>query len=135
MKKKIIRLTESDIHRIVKESVNKILRESYSDSITYGNKYEVGFTFFITLGENRMEYKQSISRKDKLLDLLDTMSEIVDYDVEKDDEDWCINCIANVTAENIEQVNNKIEELLSNTNCTWDYHYIKGLDTNEYWQP
>ena len=26
--KKIIRLTESDLHRIVKESVNKILRES-----------------------------------------------------------------------------------------------------------
>ena len=28
MEKKIIRLTESDLHRIVKESVNKILKES-----------------------------------------------------------------------------------------------------------
>ena len=28
MKKKLIRLTESDLHRIVKESVNRVLRES-----------------------------------------------------------------------------------------------------------
>ena len=28
MNKKLIRLTESDLHRIVKESVNRILRES-----------------------------------------------------------------------------------------------------------
>ena len=31
MKKNIIRLTESDLHRIVKSSVGKILRESYND--------------------------------------------------------------------------------------------------------
>ena len=31
MNKKLIRLTESDIHRIVKESVNRILKEAYSD--------------------------------------------------------------------------------------------------------
>jgi len=29
MEKKLIRLTESDLHRIVKESVNRILKESY----------------------------------------------------------------------------------------------------------
>ena len=28
MNKKLIRLTESDLHRIVKESVNKVLREA-----------------------------------------------------------------------------------------------------------
>ena len=31
MKKRIIRLTEGDLHRIVKKSVNRILRESYED--------------------------------------------------------------------------------------------------------
>ena len=31
MNKKLIRLTESDIHRIVKESVSRILKEAYSD--------------------------------------------------------------------------------------------------------
>ena len=30
--KKVIRLTESDLHRIVKESVNRVLSEAYSDS-------------------------------------------------------------------------------------------------------
>jgi hypothetical protein len=34
MNKKLIRLTESDLHRIVKESVNVVLREAYKvDSI------------------------------------------------------------------------------------------------------
>ena len=33
--KKIIRLTESDLHRIVKESVNKILSEAKKKGYTY----------------------------------------------------------------------------------------------------
>lgn len=32
-KKQVIRLTESDLNRIVKESVNNILRESYVDDV------------------------------------------------------------------------------------------------------
>ena len=32
MQKKLIRLTEGDLHRIIKESVNRILKESYFDS-------------------------------------------------------------------------------------------------------
>ena len=34
MNKKLIRLTESDLHRIVKESVNKILMEAKSEGAT-----------------------------------------------------------------------------------------------------
>ena len=130
MNKKLIRLTESDLQRIVKESVNRILKES-----TYNNEYEVGFTFFISLGHNETEYEESISRKDNLLDLLDTMQEIVNYEVENDGEDWCVNCIANVTAKSIKQVDSKMKKLLLDTDCFWDYHYIKGLNNNEYWQP
>ena len=33
MNKKLIRLTESDLHRIVKESVNKVMKESSYDSM------------------------------------------------------------------------------------------------------
>ena len=33
MNKKLIRLTESDLHRIVKESVNKVLKESWKDGM------------------------------------------------------------------------------------------------------
>lgn len=32
MDKKLIRLTESDLHRIIKESVNKVLSEVYQDN-------------------------------------------------------------------------------------------------------
>ena len=41
MAKKLIRLTESDLHRIVKESVRKILKEddgSYKGVFIHGNK-------------------------------------------------------------------------------------------------
>ncbi len=128
--RKFIRLTESDLRKIVNESVNRILKES-----TYNNEYEVDFTFFINLGEDETKYEESISKKDNLLDLLDTIQEIVDYDVENDGEDWCINCIAKVTAKSIKQVDSKMKKLLLGTNCFWDYHYIKGLNNNEYWQP
>ena len=33
MNKKLIRLTESDLHKIVKESVNKVLNEGIADSV------------------------------------------------------------------------------------------------------
>ena len=39
MNKKLIRLTESDLHRIVKRSVNKVLRESYNDDDVYMSNY------------------------------------------------------------------------------------------------
>lgn len=39
MNKKLIRLTEQDLHRIIKESVSKILKESYIDATPY--EYDV----------------------------------------------------------------------------------------------
>ena len=42
MNKKLIRLTESDLHRIVKESVDKILRESWSDDLCKSMKGKPG---------------------------------------------------------------------------------------------
>lgn len=40
MNKELIRLTESDLHRIVKETVNRILRENDADYVSsgYGDK-------------------------------------------------------------------------------------------------
>lgn len=41
MNKKLIRLTEQDLHRIIKESVNKILNEMYDDSIANRKRFEL----------------------------------------------------------------------------------------------
>ena len=41
--KKIVRLTEGDLHRIVKLSVNKILKESLGDASQLDGEYEVYF--------------------------------------------------------------------------------------------
>ena len=40
MKKQIIRITESDLHKIVKESVKKILKEYTGDSEEFG-RYDI----------------------------------------------------------------------------------------------
>lgn len=39
MAKKLIRLTESDLHEIIKQSVSKILKESYNDDDVYMSNY------------------------------------------------------------------------------------------------
>lgn len=103
--------------------------------VTNNYEYEVDFTFFISIGSDRAEYEESINEKDNLLDLLDSMSEIVNYEVENDGEDWCINCIANITAKSIDDADIEMKNLLFDIDCTWDYHYIKNLNINEYWQP
>jgi len=105
------------------------------ENIYKTKSYEVSFTFFISLGENKSEYQQSIIIKDKALDLLDKITEIDNYDVYKDDEDWCINCIAEVKADTIKNVDKELNRLLRPINLPWDYHYIKGIDTKEFWQP
>ena len=40
MNKKLIRLTEQDLHRIVKESVNKVLKEESNISYEYEQLYD-----------------------------------------------------------------------------------------------
>ena len=45
MNKKLIRLTESDLHRIVKESVNRILKESLDSHMMIDDKNRVFDTF------------------------------------------------------------------------------------------
>ena len=126
--KRRIRLTESDLHRIVRRSVNKILRESDNN----GNTYEGGISYFI---DSVSDHKNSIQVKDNLLDILDTIPEIEVQDVCDDGEDWCIDCAVTVSCNSIKEAGKIITKLANEGDVTWDYHYIKGLDNNEYWQP
>ena len=48
MNKKVIRLTESDLHRIVKESVNKVLREAEDGNISMND------ADWVALGQDRI---------------------------------------------------------------------------------
>lgn len=50
MNKKLIRLTESDLHRIVKESVNRMLNENESD-LSDLDGYNVGIKTFSDLND------------------------------------------------------------------------------------
>lgn len=88
--------------------------------------YEVSFTFFVGI--------ENFDIKDELLTYLTTIPEI-EYDVDTDEEDWCVNCIARIQATSINNTEKVLKTLIRKTSVTWDYHYIKGIDTKEYWEP
>lgn len=62
MNKKVIRLTESDLHRIVKESVNKVIKEGLWDGIEQ-NGYQIHDQFvdfikdYYAKGDNQLAYQ------------------------------------------------------------------------------
>lgn len=62
MEKKIIRLTEQDLHKIVKESVNKILKEdNYSyNGEEYASNLRSQYDNYMTQDEKRNNYKKNI---------------------------------------------------------------------------
>lgn len=55
--KKLIRLTEADLHRIVKESVNKTLNEAKIINGNFSNKY------FVQYLRKAYDYADEINRK------------------------------------------------------------------------
>ena len=63
MNKKLIRLTESDLHNIVKESVAKILKEdNYSyNGEEYASNLRSQYDNYMTQNEKRNNYKKNIS--------------------------------------------------------------------------
>lgn len=82
MNKKLIRLTESDLHKIVKESVNRILRESdgyakwtkqvfdtFVHDILHGAV--LGKGYIRTFDEVKMHYRLSPDKKELYLRLAD----------------------------------------------------------------
>ncbi len=59
-KKQVIRLTESDLHRIVKESVKKILKESIGVFEVYTNDYMQNAPVFVRIGEEFYKVPQEM---------------------------------------------------------------------------
>ena len=68
------------------------------------------------------------------MDILDTINEINVYDVYDNGNDWCIDCTVTVSCNSLKEADKIITKLANKGNVTWDYHYIKGLNNDEYWQ-
>ena len=68
MNKKLIRLTESDLHRIVKQSVNKILKESSYDSMGNFDKESSNNDIRERLTDEITKISQEISRSMSTID-------------------------------------------------------------------
>ena len=68
MNKKLIRLTESDLHRIVKQSVNKILKESSYDSMGNFNKESNNSDVRERLTDEITKISQEMSRSMSTID-------------------------------------------------------------------
>jgi hypothetical protein len=89
-------------------------------------KYMLSFVFFIPLEDTKI--------KDEVLDALDELG--IDYDVYSDDEDWNIECLYEVEYDD-EPSDEVFHKMLLATlpDACWDWHYIKGLNNDYYWQP
>ena len=68
MNKKLIRLTESDLHRIVKQSVNKMLKESSYDSMGNFNKESNNSDVRERLTDEITKISQEMSRSMSTID-------------------------------------------------------------------
>lgn len=92
-------------------------------------EYEIGFVFFI---EN-----ENTEEKDELLDELDDIREVEYDDVYDDGEDWNVECTATIECNATKKIDDAIHNILIDLlpNVCWDYHYIKGIDNDFYWQP
>ena len=92
-------------------------------------KYEIGFVFFIE--------SDNVADKDALLGELDLIDEVTPYDVTNDGEDCNVECIAEIESKATKNIDKAIDKKLLKLlpNVCWDYHYIKGIDNDYYWQP
>jgi len=60
MNKKLIRLTEQDIHRIVKDSVNRVLREDIDDDNYFGGGLPDRYFDDDVINDDRISQKQIV---------------------------------------------------------------------------
>ena len=74
MNKKLIRLTESDLHRIVKESVNRMLRENVEYEQLYDKIQDVTNDINNFCGFARMNNSASDEYTQQLMDRLSDLS-------------------------------------------------------------
>ena len=73
MNKKQVRLTESDLKQIVKESVNKILSEAYGTPSTEDNKAYDNLTYGSITGEPQDKYDKIATKISKIYGGLDAV--------------------------------------------------------------
>lgn len=132
MAKQRIRLTESQLNRVVKESVRRILGETIDDALTY----EFSISYFLS-----NEEEDSEENADELQTRLYSSFPDVEVDVYDDGEDYCVDAVIQLqlpTQNNAAQLDKAFTNALRNKGLdeyTWDYHYIKGVDNDFYWQP
>lgn len=76
-----------------------------------------------------------LPKKNQFVKELDKKTELRSYDAYEDGEDWCIDCIAHINAKSIKDTEKIMENVFGKLDYTFDYHYIKGIDNSDYWQP
>ena len=126
--------TYDDLRNEYDTAYDKCDESDYWQHPDIQHTYEASISFFIANDEYDV-----INRKDKFLDALDEIDEIDYTDVYDDGEDWCIDCIANLTltpqGDVSDQIYNIINNILPDNAPCWDFHYIKGIDNDYEWQP
>ena len=92
--------------------------------------YEIALTMYVSKDSD-----DAVGIKDNALEKLQYLERVAECYWDEDDEDYNIFTILRLQARtlNVQTIRNKLMKLLPN--LPWDYHYIKGIDNDEYWQP
>ena len=95
------------------------------------NEYQASFVFF-TYTEDE---------KNRVVNGLDGIADITDIYLDSDG-DWNIECETNVSirlttnTDVFTAIDKKLSKVLKKVKAgSWDYHYIKGINNDYYWQP
>lgn len=128
----------SSIHRYTDDeytlSIAKLFQVNESLSFDDVKKYEIDMTFYV-------DYDSNI-HVPHFVDKLNNTKYIYDCDWEDDGEGYNVNCIFRIPLDIKKPTFNDIDKAftkyLNDYNldiASWDYHYIKGLNDDFYWQP
>lgn len=119
------------------DAIDKVLtdiREVLDDGLIH--RYEFSISYFIS---DQLADAETCAMD--IEDQLNDCDEVKNVDCYNDGEDWCVDAIIVLEFDvpmKKESLFNELSIFLNDCidlDCTWDYHYIKGLDDNFYWCP
>lgn len=138
-----IRLTESQLRRIVEESVYRIIDEDVNgNSFRKMGGHDEKYTYEVSISYFLFAEKHNEPNAEKLCNDWNSMRNCVSSEWYDDGEGYyCVDVIFKINSDSdgdFKEIDNEVERYLSDkglNDFTWDYHYVKGVENDFYWQP
>lgn len=91
-------------------------------------RFETNISFFVLSEETRDELLEKLEEESLFKGLTDNGEALVGSFYEQDDDDeWCVEAIIKIDANDKASAKKKLEEALSSIPFTWDYIYVREI--------